>query len=209
MKLNILCLYYDFMNLYGDTGNIKVLKHHLDFLGIDYNIDYLSLDDDLSFKNYDLVLIGSGTEENRDICLKHLLKYKKDIKESIANNKFFLVTGNALGLFGKKLYDKEALGIFDFVVDESKKRNSMEVILENDFCKPIYGFINNSDKMVSNEKTLFKGEGILYNNFYGTYVVGPLLSRNPEFLEYFLKKLILFKKEKMSIKKNFLYEVVK
>ena len=24
MKLNILCLYYDIMNLYGDTGNLKV-----------------------------------------------------------------------------------------------------------------------------------------------------------------------------------------
>ena len=79
------------MNLYGDTGNIKVLKYHFDNLNIKYNIDYLSIDDEICFKNYDLILIGSGTENNRNICLKHLIKYKNEIKDSLENNKFFLV----------------------------------------------------------------------------------------------------------------------
>ena len=86
MKINILCLYYDLMNLYGDTGNIRVLKYHLDDLKIKYNIDYLSIDDKLDFSKYDLVLIGASTEENRAICLKHLIKYKKDIDKAIFGN---------------------------------------------------------------------------------------------------------------------------
>ena len=40
MKINILCLYYDLMNLYGDTGNIKVLKYHLEELGIKYTVTW-------------------------------------------------------------------------------------------------------------------------------------------------------------------------
>ena len=200
MKINILCLYYDLMNLYGDTGNVKVLKYHLDQLKINYNVDYLSIDDKLDFSKYDLVLIGAGTEENREICLNHILKYKKELEKAIDSNKFFLVTGNALGLFGKKLYDEKALGIFDFEVLKSEERISKEVILENDICSPIYGFMNHSDEVINNNKPLFGDEGIHYKNFYGTYVVGPIVSRNPEFLEYFLKELLLFKDKKYKFK---------
>lgn len=201
MKINILCLYYDLMNLYGDTGNIKVLKYHLEELGIKCEIDYKSIDDKLDFSKYDLTLIGAGTEENRFICLKHLLKYKKDITSSIENNKFFLITGNAISMFGKTLYNEKALNIFDFVVEESKERISQEVILENDICAPIYGFFNHQDILKNTKNNLFKDEGIHYKNFYATFTLGPILSRNPEFLEYFLKELIKSKDKNFKIKK--------
>ena len=200
MKISILCLYYDLMNLYGDTGNIRVLKYHLDKLEIEYSIDYLSIDDKLDFTKYDLVMIGASTEENRDICLKHLLKYKKDIDKAINSNKFFLITGNALGMFGNKMCDKDALGIFDYVVTLSDERISKEVVLNNNICKPIYGFMNHSDEITKYKTPLFGDEGVRYNNFYGTYVLGPVLSRNPEFLEYFLKELIMFKDKKYKFK---------
>ena len=79
MKINILSLYSDILNLYGDTGNLKVLKYHLDDLKVYYNIDYLSIDDEIDFKKYNLVMIGSGTEENRNLALNHLLKYHYSI----------------------------------------------------------------------------------------------------------------------------------
>ena len=201
MKINILCLYYDLMNLYGDTGNIKVLKYHLEELGIKYNIDYKSIDDKLDFTKYDLTLIGASTEENRFICLKHLLKYQKDIISSINNNKFFLITGNAISMFGKSLYNKKALNVFDFETKKSKERISEEVILENNICSPIYGFMNHQDIIKNNKNHLFNEEGIKYKNFYGTQVLGPILSRNPEFLEYFLKELIKSKDKNFKLKK--------
>lgn len=201
MKLNILCLYQDIMNLYGDTGNIKVLKYHLDELNIKYNIDYLSIDDELSFENYDLIMIGSGTENNREITLNHLKKYKKVIKEQIENNKFFLITGNALSMFGKNLYSEKALGIFDFEVIKSEERISKEIVLESDISSPIYGFVNHQDVNNNDKNFLFKDEGIHYKNFYGTYVTGPILSRNPEFLEYFLNDLLKQKDKKYKSKK--------
>ena len=36
-------------------------------------------------------------------------------------------------------------------------------------------------------------EGIHYKNFYGTYLIGPLLVRNPNFFKEFFKQLILSK----------------
>ncbi|MGM9879281.1 MAG: hypothetical protein ACI31R_04580 [Bacilli bacterium] len=201
MKINILCLYYDLMNLYGDTGNIKVIKYHLEELGIKYNIDYKSIEDKLDFTKYDLTLIGAGTEENRNLCLKHLLKYQKDINNYINNNKFFLATGNAISMFGKTLYNEKALNIFDFEVKMSNERISKEVILENDICSPIYGFFNHQDIITNQKDYLFNQEGIHYKNFYGTQTLGPILSRNPEFLEYFIKKLINSKDKNLKVKK--------
>lgn len=201
MKINILCLYYDLMNLYGDTGNIKVLKYHLDELNIKHTIDYKSIKDKLEIKKYDLILLGASTEENRDLCLKHLLKYKKDIKEYIENNKFFLATGNSISMFGKILYNEKALNIFDFETERSKERISKEVILENNICKPIYGFMNHQDIIKNNKNYLFNEEGIKYKNFYGTQVLGPILSRNPEFLKYFLEELIKSKDKNFKLPK--------
>ena len=124
MKINILCLYYDLMNLYGDTGNLKIIEHHLDKLKIDYTTDYLSIDDEINFSKYDLVLIGSGTEDNRFICLNHLLKYKKDIEKAISNNNFFLITGNALAMFGKKIYERSAslAALIPFTTSRTSRR---------------------------------------------------------------------------------------
>lgn len=201
MKINILSLYNDILNLYGDTGNLKVIKHHLENQKIDYNIDYLSIDDELNFDNYDLIMIGSGTEYNRDIALDHLLNYKNQIKKAIEDNKFFLITGNSLSLFGKNIYDKEALDIFNYSVLETD-RIVEEVILKNKFGKDIYGLINHQDKIENNEDKLFDEEGILYKNFYGTTIIGPILARNPDFLSYFLKRLIQSKDKNYKIVLN-------
>ena len=46
-----------------------------------------------------------GTEENQKIALKHLYKYRKDVKEAIDNKKFFIITGNSIELFGKEIID--------------------------------------------------------------------------------------------------------
>ena len=43
MVINILYLYYDLMNLYGESGNIKAILQSLEDQEIDVNLDKLSL----------------------------------------------------------------------------------------------------------------------------------------------------------------------
>ena len=40
MEINILHLYYDLLNLYGENGNIKALKKHLEEMGVRVNIEF-------------------------------------------------------------------------------------------------------------------------------------------------------------------------
>lgn len=177
--MKIAYLYYDFLNLYGESGNIKIISNILKYNKIKHEILYLSLDDELEFDKYDLVYIGSGTEDNLLIALKHLSKYKNDIKKYIEDNKFMLVTGNSVDMFGKKIDDNKALNIFEYEVTKGKRK--MEEVYHN----KILGFINNN----SYNNKYCDTDIIRHNNFYGTYILGPILVRNPHLVKQFLNNL--------------------
>ena len=74
--IRIAHLYYDLMNLYGESGNIKALKNWFDSQNIKIKIDAFTLNNKIDFKKYDLVYIGSGTESNQKIVLEDILKYQ-------------------------------------------------------------------------------------------------------------------------------------
>lgn len=213
MNLVIAYLYYDLLDQYGESGNLKELITQLKTQGITPIIKNLSLNDELNFNEYDLVLISAGTENNQKLALKHLINYKEQIKEAIENNKFFLITGNSIDLFGKTIkylngQKYKSLGIFDYYVTSSEKRIVGDVLFKDD--NYIIGFQNKCSIMHNITNPLFtciygykdKIEGIHYKNFYGTYILGPLLVRNPVFTENFIKQLIL-SKDKDFIFKDF------
>lgn len=216
--IHIAYLYYDLFNLYGENGNIKALKKELENQGLTVAIHFLTINDDIDFNNYDLVYMGASTEDNQKLVIPHLCKYKDDIKKAIDNNKFFLITGNAIELFGKYIIDEdnkklETLNIFSYHTECTPKRLINECIMKCHFIdKPIIGFQNQSRIMLDTEYSMFsviKGfeyehkvtnEGIKYNNFYGTYVLGPILVRNPELLKYFVCELVRAKDENFNFK---------
>lgn len=204
MKLVIGHLYYDLMNLYGENGNIKVLEYQLKHQGIDVEVKKLSLNDKINFDKLDLVYIGCGTENNRDIVLNDILKYQKDIKKAFDNSKFFLITGNAITLFGEYIKSidgnkKDALNIFKYHTKEQQKRIVKEANISCSFLKDnLLGFINKQGEIYNSTKLV--EYGIYQNNFYGSYLLGPILARNPEFMEYFITNLIKQKDEKFTIK---------
>jgi len=207
MKINILYLYPDLMNLYGEIGNIKALKHAIEQQKIKAIIHTKSIEDDISFYDYDIIYIGSGTEKNRDIILEHLKTFKEIIQKSIEDKKFFLATGNAYPLFGKTIFDehhkiKEALNIFEYKETSTPKRIVQEDILPFANLKnKIYGFQNHESTIIQEKQTLYGNEGFHYKNFYGTFLIGPLLIRNPEFLKYITKRLIIQKYPDFKFKK--------
>lgn len=198
MTIRIAHLYYDLMNLYGEIGNLKVIEYQLKKQKINVIIDKLSLNDKIEFEKYDLIYIGSGTKKSTLLVLEDLKKYKQQVKEYIENNKFMLVTGNSINVFSKKIGDTEALNIFDFNISYSNARLVGDVILDN-----IIGFQNRDTLIENNNNPIFNNSeiGIHYKNFYGTYIIGPLLIRNPNFSQKFIKNLIISKKNDFKFRK--------
>ena len=219
MKITIMHLYYDLLNLYGENGNIKALKNTLEHLGIDVYIKFVTLGEVIDLKNVDLLYIGMGTISNQKLALEHICKYKKEIEEYINNNGFVLATGNAMELFGKKINyldkPKKALEIFDFEASEINFKIADEVLCKTEFIKNyIIGFTNRNSVIKEDIKNplfeVVKGtgnnlynnkEGFQFKNFYGTYLIGPILIRNPEFLKYLIKKLVNSKNKNFKLKK--------
>ena len=195
MIIRVAHLYYDLMNLYGEIGNLKVIEYQLKKQKINVIIDKLSLNDKIEFEKYDLIYIGSGTKKSTLLVLE---EYKQQVKEYIENNKFMLVTGNSINVFSKKIGDTEALNIFDFNISYSNTRLVGDVILDN-----IIGFQNRDTLIENNNNPIFNNSeiGIHYKNFYGTYIIGPLLIRNPNFSQKFIKNLIISKKNDFKFRK--------
>ena len=222
MEINILHLYYDLLNLYGENGNIKALKKHLEEMGVRVNIEFLTINDVIDFSRYDFVYIGAGTEKSQKLVLKHLLKYKKDIKNYIESNKFFLATGNSLELFGKFIKTKDTtykcLNIFDYESYEEDFRMVDQAIFDMPLInEKIIGFQNQGSITREIKNHLFEVvrgvgsypnssyEGIHYKNFFGTYLIGPLLVRNPNLVSYMVKELIKSKDSSFKFNKMNLY----
>ena len=59
--MKILYLYPDFMSLYGDNGNVRIMERRLRDQGFDVETARATITDDLiSFEDIDFVYMGSG-----------------------------------------------------------------------------------------------------------------------------------------------------
>jgi CobQ-like glutamine amidotransferase family enzyme len=191
------------MNLYGERANPLMLSFYLQKAGVDVFLEKKNFGEEINFKQYDVVYIGSGFESNQKEAAAQLFNYRDEISETIKSGTVFLATGNSFEIFGRNIHSEtssyETLGIFDFEVSEqTKERYSSDIIFETEFCSdPVIGCINKCAEIHGIEDHLFKvnygigdfynseHEGIRKNNFFGTHVLGPILVRNPCFLKNF------------------------
>lgn len=213
MDIKILHLYYDIMNLYGEYGNIAILENRIKEQGFNVIVDKKTIGDSININDYDCIYIGCGTEKNQAVVLDDLKKYIEKIKDYIESGRIFLATGNSYEIFGKNIDGKEVLGVFDFEVTRTKDRITSDIIYKSEFLQnEVVGFVNKMSNIVHNLNPLFEvvfgigenekndTEGVKHKNFYGTYISGPILVRNPEFLNYLVKKICSNKDTKFKMK---------
>ena len=101
-EIKLLYLYPDMLELYGDYGNIQVLKYRLEKRGFNLIVDKYSIGDEApDFTSYDIVFAGGGADNEQSILSKDLVKYKDNIKEAVEKGVFFLLICGAYQLFGK------------------------------------------------------------------------------------------------------------
>ena len=178
IKIANIC--YDLLNLYGDTGNAKALAYHLRETGETVQLDNIPFREKINFSNYNVIFIGSGTENNLKLALEDILPYKSDILAYKQNGGFLIATGNSIELFGKS-----ALAIFDYTVTYQEERIVRDVNVKTPlFDCNIIGFENHKGTIDRDEKI------ILDDNFILTYTIGPLLVRNPKLTDYIITKLL-------------------
>lgn len=215
--MKILHLYADLMNMYGEYGNVVVLQKHLQDQGFKVEIVNKSIGSRFDFMDYDFIYCGSGLESNEKVALEDLMKRKKNFLEAVKNNKMILFTGNAMELLGKKIDDKQALGLFDYETVCTDSRHSGDVIVQNDIFGQVVGFVNKCSIVTYKEKAYFSyffkddglsddgdSEGARMNNCIATHLIGPLLVKNPKLIQSVVN--IIAKQNKKAFKyKNIEY----
>lgn len=206
MNKTIEILFPEFCNLYGDISNMKYLQKCIP----EANFIQTSFNEEPTFvkNNVDLIYMGPMTEKMQEKVIEKLKPYKQRIEELIEKNVVFLITGNALEIFGEYIENEdgtkiEALGIFEIY----SKRNMMKRHNSNFIGKyedtEIVGFKSQfTQSYGNNEENYFakveKGiglnpestlEGLQKANFIATYLIGPILILNPEFTKKVLQKI--------------------
>lgn len=209
MKIKILHLYSDFLNLYGEYGNVRLLTKKLEEKDCEVVIDKKTVtDNDIDFADYDFIYCGAGTESKRSFALNHLKKFKESLKCAFENNKVMLFTGNSWEMLGKYIETADGsivdgLKLFDFTVKEQNiRRLTGDIKAKAEFIEnELIGFINKCSEVenvtsplftltMKPESFAFEQEGIHEKNLFGTQVVGPVLVKNPTFCEYIAELII-------------------
>ncbi len=197
-------LFPEFSGIYGDCGNMMLLKQcckDMTFIETSLMEEPLFVKEDVDF-----IYMGSMSEVKQELAVKKLMPYKDRLAELIDKGTVFLITGNALELFGQYILDNDhkipMLGIFDFHSERDfdnrinyivvAKYSDMDIIGVKSQFSQIYGL--DQDHFLTMVKGLgdnlrSKYEGVHCNNFYGTFSLGPFLVNNPDFTKHLLKLL--------------------
>ena len=210
-ELKILYLYPDMLELYGDYGNIQVLRYRLEKRGFQCIVDKYSIGDEMpDFTNYDIIFAGGGADNEQNILSEDLIQYKDNLKKAENEGVFFLLICGAYQLFGKYYKGVEGniipgLEIFPYYTEaiaDRKKRCIGNIVIDvnlNGKETKVIGFENHGgqtyDVPISFGKVLFGNgnkfgdteEGFFKKNVIATYLHGPLLSKNPELTDYIIK----------------------
>ncbi len=206
MELNICHLYPDLLNVYGDIGNILVLKYRAQQRGIKINVSNVSIKDSFPIDKYDIALFGGGQDYEQSIVSKDMVETKKDdLTEYIEKGKVLLAICGGYQLLGKYYTTPEGekldgLDILDIYTEGGDIRFIGNTVIKNEeFNETYVGFENHSGRTyIGNLKPLGKviagygnngedqEEGCIYKNTFCTYFHGSLLSKNPELADRLL-----------------------
>ena len=220
MKLKILSLYPQMMDLYGDSGNLQILKYRAEKRGIKVEIDTYNVGgEEPDFAKYDLIFMGGGSDKEQKVVAGDIMQYREQIQAAYDSRIFFLLICGAMQLFGKYYRDAEdnmikGLEIFDYYTESSmdkRERCIGNIVIESEIDgkkTKIVGFENHGGQthgvkqplgrvLYGNGNTFRnKFEGVKDENLIGTYLHGPLLAKNPKLADEIIRKCLERKYDK-------------
>ncbi len=210
-KINIVHLYPDLLNLYGDKGNIECLRKRLTWRNIEVNVNEISEENpEIDFDNTDIIFLGGGSDREQKLVCEKLSEYKSELKNFVENGGTLIALCGGFEMigvsFGKKNDKTDALGILDFDTEYPSDGSRLigNVIME---CEGIDGFVvgfeNHSGRIDIDKyqplgkiikghgsNGINKNEGLVYKNLFASYLHGPLFPKNPKLCDLILSKTL-------------------
>jgi CobQ-like glutamine amidotransferase family enzyme len=211
-------LYPKDMNIYGDNGNVLVIKKRLEWRGFDAEIVNYNPGDNLP-EDIDLIIGGGGQDSGQLKVQDDLLKIGPKLIEMANKDVPMLMVCGLYQLFGHYFKTLEGveikgIGLLDITTVGNNERLIGNIVCKSKKFGEIVGYENHSGqtflgKNVTPLSTVVQGagnnmsdkyEGAIYNNVIGTYLHGSLLPKNPHIADFLISKALENKGLDISLK---------
>ncbi len=202
-------LYPDQLNMYGDRGNIIILRQRCAWRGITLRHVTLDLGEALRPDDYDMLFIGGGQDKEQDEVARDLREVKASaLREAVESDMPVLGVCGGYQLLAKFYRpaegpELEGVGILDaWTIHRGKAvaRCIGNVALQWGDTT-LVGFENHGGRTYLGTGAQSLGrvlyghgnnsedhqEGCVYRNTYGTYLHGSLLPKNPHFADHLIR----------------------
>lgn len=202
--LKIVQLYPHEMNIYGDHGNLLALKKRAEQHG--YAVEVIAHELGAKFDiSADIVIGGGGQDSGQNKIQDDLQKNARVLRKMADDNVPMLMICGLYQLFGYYFETTDnqrinGIGIFDAQTVAGPRRLIGNIVLKTDFGEVVgyenhsglttlnkgqkpFGIVTKGDGNNGDDKT----EGAIYKNVFGSYLHGPLLPKNPLFIDELIR----------------------
>lgn len=207
-SITILQLYPRDMNIYGDFGNVLVVKRRLEWYG--YAVKLLTYNPGDRFPtDVDIIVGGGGQDSGQDKIQSDLLSISTQLKKMANDGVPMLVICGLYQLFGKffKTASGEiitGIGLFNIETYGKSERLIGNIVTLSDDFGEIIGYENHSGQTFLGTNVVPLGyvrlgagnnladttEGARYRNVIGSYLHGSLLPKNPAIADFLIEKAV-------------------
>lgn len=199
------------MNIYGDHGNMLVLKKRLEWSGYDVNVIEYNQGDAFP-ENIDLVVGGGGQDSGQNKIQADLIKIGPKLRKLADAKVPMLMVCGLYQLFGKFFQTTtgetiEGIALLDIETYGKSERLIGNIVIESKKFGIIVGYENHSGqtylgqsvkplgvvRMGAGNNTTDAHEGAVYKNVIGSYLHGSLLPKNPEIADFLIEQAVINK----------------
>lgn len=205
--LRVVYLYPDALNLYGDGGNAMIIKSRCAWRGIPVTVDEVTMGQKLNLESADIVLMGGGADRDQLAVAHELASRREEIARYVESDGTLLAICGSYQLLGHSYYMGdtriEGLGVLDIETTRGEGRLIGNVAVTTELCDaPLVGFENHGGRTHLGPNAAPLGdsvvpgtgnnggdghEGVLYRGVVGTYLHGPVLSKNPQLADWLIE----------------------
>lgn len=207
MKLTLLHLFPELLNLYGDRGNITVFSKRCRLRNIELDVMPVSFEEHLDLSDADIIYLGGGSEKDLVKITEKLADFKEKLLRYRDGNGVLLAVATGYPILGDSFVAEgishKGLGLLPVTTKAGDKKLIGNIAL-NSPLGILAGFENHTGRTyltggASSLGTVLSGygnngedktEGVMFKNFIGTYLSGPLLPKNPELCDLLIARAI-------------------
>ena len=206
--ITLVHLYPREMNIYGDTGNVLVLRRRLEWRGLDVEVVPVSISDRLP-GNADIVLGGGGQDAAQGEIGADFVARGSQLRAMADDGVVMLAICGTYQLLGHEFVTQEGRVIEGTrVLDVRTQGQSARLIgnnvVESSIGGRLVGYENHSgltdlgpgvDPLGTTEagrgnNGRDRTEGAVRANVFGTYLHGPVLAKSPRFADELIRRAL-------------------